>query len=120
MLIRVLKSKLHMATVSQTELTYHGSITIDEDLMQAAGLREYEQVLIGNCATGQRAETYVLRGEPGSRAMQLNGAMARLAQPGDRIIVLAFAFADPDEAATIKPLVVVLDEQNAITDQWEG
>jgi len=120
MLIRVLKSKLHMATVSQTELTYHGSITIDEDLMKAAGLREYEQVLIGNCANGQRAETYVIKGEPGSGAMQMNGAMARLAQPGDRIIVLAFAFAEPKEAETIKPRVVVLDEQNAIVEQWDG
>ncbi len=120
MQIRVLKSKLHMATVSQTELTYHGSITIDEDLMKAAGLREYEVVLIGNCSTGQRAETYVIRGEPGSGAMQMNGAMARIAQPGDRIIVLAFAFADPEEAETIKPKVAVLDEQNAIVEQWEG
>ncbi len=120
MLIRVLKSKLHMATVSQTELAYHGSITIDENLMKASGLIEYEQVLIGNCSNGQRAETYVIRGEPGTGSMQLNGAMARLAQPGDRIIVLAFAFADPDEAQTIKPRVVVLDEQNAIVDQWDG
>ncbi|MGD9854884.1 MAG: aspartate 1-decarboxylase [Planctomycetaceae bacterium] len=120
MLIRVLKSKLHMATVTQTELTYHGSITVDADLMEAAGLIPYEQVLIGNCSTGQRGETYVIKGKPGSGAMQLNGAMARLAQPGDRIIVLAFAYADPQEAATIKPRIAVLDQQNQIVEQWEG
>jgi len=120
MLIRVLKSKLHMAAVTQTELTYHGSITVDADLMEAAGLVPYEQVLIGNCSTGQRGETYVIQGEPGSGAMQLNGAMARLAQPGDRIIVLAFAFADPKEASTINPRVVVLDEKNRIVKQWGG
>jgi len=120
MLIRVLKSKLHMGTVTQTELTYHGSITIDANLMEAAGLIPYEQVLIGNCSTGQRGETYVIQGEPGSGAMHLNGAMARLAQPGDRIIVLAFAFADPKEAAAIKPRLVMLDEKNRIVKQWEG
>ena len=109
-----------MATVTQTELTYHGSITVDADLMEAAGLVPYEQVLIGNCATGQRAETYVIQGEPGSGAMQLNGAMARLAQPGDRIIVLAFAFADPQEASTVKPRIAVLDEKNRVVKQWEG
>lgn len=120
MLIRVLKSKLHMAAVTQTDLTYHGSITVDADLMEAAGLIPYEQVLIANCSNGHRAETYVIRGEPGSGAMQLNGAMARLAQPGDRIIVLAFAFADPQEAASMKPRVVILDERNKIIEQWKG
>lgn len=120
MLIRVLKSKLHMATVTQTELSYHGSITIARDLMDAVGLRTYEQVLIGNCATGERAETYVIEGPPGSGYMQLNGAMARLAQPGDRLIVLAFAFADPQEADGVRPQVAVLDEQNAIVEQWTG
>lgn len=120
MQIRVLKSKLHMAAVTQTELTYHGSITIAKDLMDAVGLIPYEQVLIGNCANGQRAETYVIEGEPGSGAMQLNGAMARMAQPGDRIIVLAFAFAEPTEAQSHKPRVAVLDEKNTIVEQWEG
>lgn len=120
MLIRVLKSKLHMATVTQTELSYHGSITVAKDLMDAVGLREYEQVLIGNCSNGERAETYVIAGEPGSGAMQLNGAMARLAQPGDRIIVLAFAFAEPREADGIRPQVAILNEQNEIIEKWNG
>jgi aspartate 1-decarboxylase len=120
MLIRVLKSKLHMATVTQTELTYHGSITVAKDLMDAVGLREYEQVLIGNCSNGERAETYVIPGEAGSGAMQLNGAMARLAQPGDRIIVLAFAFAEPREADGIRPQVAILNEHNQIIEKWNG
>lgn len=120
MQIRVLKSKLHMATVTQTELSYHGSITIAKDLMEAVGLVPYEQVLIGNCANGQRAETYVIEGEAGSGAMQMNGAMARLAQPGDRLVVLAFAFAEPRELETIKPHVAVLDEKNRIIEQWSG
>ena len=120
MLIQVLKSKLHMAAVTQTELSYHGSITIDRDLMDAAGLVPYEHVLIGNCSNGQRAETYVIEGDAGSGAMQLNGAMARLAQPGDRIIVLAFAQAEPAEAASLKPKIVVLDGQNQIVERWEG
>jgi aspartate 1-decarboxylase len=120
MLIRVLKSKLHMAAVTETELNYQGSIAIDPDLIEAAGLIPYEQVLIGNCSTGQRGETYVIRGERGSRCIGLNGAMARLAQPGDRLIVMAFAFADPAEAAEIRPRIVVLDPHNQIVEQWEG
>jgi aspartate 1-decarboxylase len=120
MLIRVLKSKLHMGTVTQTELTYHGSITIARDLMEAVGLREYEQVLISNCSNGERAETYVIEGPAGTGDMQLNGAMARLAQPGDRIIVLAFAFAEPKEADGIRPQIAILDERNAIVEKWIG
>ncbi len=120
MLLRFLKSKLHMASVTQTEVSYHGSITIDVELMEAVGLRPYEQVLIGNCATGQRAETYVIQGTAGSGSMQLNGAMARLAQPGDRIIVMAFAFVTPEEADNLHPRIAVLDEQNRIVEQWTG
>lgn len=118
MLIRVLKSKLHMAAVTKTELTYHGSITIARDLMDAVGLREYEQVLISNCSNGERAETYVIEGPAGGGDMQLNGAMARLAQPGDRIIVLAFAFAEPEEADGVRPQIAILNEHNAIVESW--
>ncbi len=120
MLLRLLKSKLHMAQVTQTDVSYHGSITIDSDLMDAVGLLPYEQVLIGNSATGQRGETYVIRGTAGGGSMQLNGAMARLAQPGDRIIVMAFAFATPDEVESLRPRVAVLDEHNRIVEQWTG
>ena len=120
MLLRLLKSKLHMAAVTQTELHYHGSVTIDRDLMDAAGLLPYEQVLVANCATGMRGETYVIEGGRGSGAIQLNGALARMAQTGDRIIILAFAFATPEESRTLRPKVAILDEKNRIVEQFEG
>src|SRR5262245_55767798 len=99
MRLRILKSKLHLATVTQTKLNYHGSITIDEDLMDAVGLMPFELVLIANQQTGDRAETYVIKGDRGSRAVELNGAVARMAQPGDRVIVLAFADLEPNEVS---------------------
>ena len=80
MQVRILKSKLHLATVTTTELHYHGSITIPEDLMEAVGMLPFEQVLVANCNTGQRGETYILVGPRGDGQIQLNGAMARPAQ----------------------------------------
>ena len=91
MQIEVLKSKIHRAVITESNLNYVGSITIDEDLMDAVGLLPFEQVLIGNCNNGARGETYVLRGPRGSGAIELNGAMAHLAAPGHRIIVMSFA-----------------------------
>ena len=120
MLLSLLKSKLHMAAVTQTELSYHGSITIDPLLMEAVGLRPYEKVLVSNCANGLRGETYVIKGKKGKRDVQLNGAMARLAQPGDRIIVMAFAHMTPDEAEEHHPVVVILDAENRITETIRG
>jgi aspartate 1-decarboxylase len=120
MQIRLLKSKLHLATVTQTDLSYHGSITIAEDLMEAVGLLPYEMVLVANSSNGQRAETYVIKGERGSGDMQLNGAMARLAIPGDRIIVLAFASLTPEEARSHRPRIAVLDQGNRIVECWDA
>lgn len=120
MQIRLLKSKLHMAAVTRADLNYHGSVSIPEDLMEAVGLVPYEQVLIGNCSTGQRGETYVIRGERGSGEIQMNGAMARLCTPGDRLIILAFADMSPAEAAAHHPKIAVLDERNRIVEQWDG
>jgi aspartate 1-decarboxylase len=120
MQLRLLKSKLHMGACTGTNLHYHGSITIDEDLMEAAGLLPYEAVLIANVSTGARGETYVLKGERGKKQMELNGAMARLATTGDRLIVLAFALLDPKEVPHHKPKVAVLDSHNGILEQWEG
>lgn len=120
MLLSLLKSKLHMAAVTQTELSYHGSITIDPLLMEAVGLRPYEKVLVSNCANGLRGETYVIKGKKGKRDVQLNGAMARLAQPGDRIIVMAFAHMTPDEAEEHHPVVAILDAENRITETIRG
>jgi aspartate 1-decarboxylase len=120
MLLHLLKSKLHLATVTAAELHYHGSVSIPADLMEAAGLLPYEKVLIGNCSNGQRGETYVIRGESGTGQIQMNGAMARLATPGDRIIILAFAELTPEEVATHHPRIAVLDRENRIVEQWEG
>jgi len=120
MLLRLLKSKLHLAAVTQTALHYHGSITIDRDLMDAVGLMPYEQVLVANGSNGARGETYVLEGERGSGAMQMNGALARLAHPGDRIIVMSFAYATPEEAKTHRPKVAILDEKNRVIEQFEA
>ena len=120
MQLRLLKSKLHMAAVTGTNLHYHGSITIDEDLMDAAGLIPYEAVLIANVSTGVRGETYVLKGERGKKQMELNGAMARLATMGDRIIIMSFAYLEPAEVTGHKPKIAVLDSHNAIIEKWEG
>lgn len=120
MFLRLLKSKLHQAAVTQTALHYHGSITIDRDLMDAVGLLPYEQVLVANGSNGARGETYVLEGERGSGAMQMNGALARLAHPGDRIIVMSFAYATPEEARTLRPKVAILNEKNKIIEQFEA
>ena len=120
MLLRLLKSKLHLAAVTQTALHYHGSITIDRDLMDAVGLLPYEQLLVANGSNGARGETYVLEGERGSGAMQMNGALARLAHPGDRIIVMSFAYATPEEARTLRPRVAILNEKNKIIEQFDA
>lgn len=110
--IKLLKSKLHMATVTGTRLEYHGSITIPRDLMDAAELREHEAVLIANVATGQRGETYVIEGPSGSGRIELNGAIARFAEPGDRVIVMSFAWMSTEEADKYRPTVVLLDDNN--------
>lgn len=120
MFLRLLKSKLHMAAVTQTELHYHGSVTVDRDLMDAVGLLPYEQVLIANCESGHRGETYVIEGERGSGVVQMNGALARTAQVGDRIIILSFAYATPDELPRHRPKVAILNENNRIVEQFEG
>jgi aspartate 1-decarboxylase len=120
MLLHLLKSKLHLATVTAAELHYHGSVSIPGDLLDAVGLLPYEKVLIGNCSNGLRGETYVIRGEPGSGQIQMNGAMARLATPGDRIIILSFCEVTPQEAAVHHPKIAVLDRENRIVEQWEG
>ena len=110
--ISVLKSKIHRATVTQAELNYVGSITIDEDLMEAAGLYEYEHVHIVNVNSGTRIETYVIAGERGSGVMCLNGAAARSGQKGDLIIVMAYADMTPAELAENPPRVVFVDGEN--------
>ena len=112
MQITILKSKIHRATVTEANLNYIGSITIDENLMEAANIIEYEKVSIVNNNNGARFETYVIRGERGSGVICLNGAAARLVQPGDVVIIMAFATMEPAEANTIKPAVIFPDATN--------
>ncbi|MBQ8565387.1 MAG: aspartate 1-decarboxylase [Bacteroidaceae bacterium] len=109
MYIEVLKSKIHRVTVTQANLDYIGSITIDEDLMDAAGIIANEKVAIVDNNNGSRFETYVIRGERGSGVVCLNGAAARLVQPGDVVIIMAYAWMDAEEARTFVPKVVFPD-----------
>lgn len=109
MIIEVVKSKLHRVTVTEANLNYIGSITIDEDLMDAANLIEGEKVQIVNNNNGERLETYVIRGERGSGAICLNGAAARKVQPGDIVIIMSYAQMEFEEAKTFKPWVVFPD-----------
>lgn len=117
MQLRILKSKLHLATITRCDLHYHGSLTLDPDLMDAVGLIAYEAILVSNVATGLRAETYILPGVRGLGQVELNGAMARLGAVGDRVIVMAFALLDPAEVAEHRPRVVALDPQNRIAER---
>jgi aspartate 1-decarboxylase len=112
--LTMLKGKIHRATVTDANINYNGSITIDQDLMEAAGILEYEQVQVVDINNGSRLETYVIAGERGSKVMCLNGAAARLVQVGDRIIVLCYAQMTPQEAAVFKPRLVLLGDDNTI------
>lgn len=114
MILTMLKGKIHRATVIQAELDYVGSITIDEELMEAAGIREYEQVQIVDVNNGQRFETYVIAGERGSGMICLNGAAARMVQTGDKIIIMCYAGMTQEEAKEYAPKVVFVDEENHI------
>ena len=109
MFIAVVKSKIHRVTVTEANLNYIGSITIDEDLLDAANLIANEKVSIVNNNNGERFETYIIKGERGSGVVCLNGAAARKAQPGDIIIVMSYAMMDFEEAKTFKPSVVFPD-----------
>ncbi len=109
MLVHVVKSKIHRATVTEANLNYIGSITIDEDLMDAANIIANEKVSIVNNNNGERFETYVITGERGSGMICLNGAAARLVQPGDIVIIMAFAIMEMEEAKTFKPAVIFPD-----------
>lgn len=117
MRLKVLKSKLHQATVTRADLNYHGSLTIDPDLMAAVGLHPYEAIVVSNVSTGHRAETYALPGAPGGGQIELNGAMARLGAVGDRVIVMAFADLTPEELDGHRPRVVALDTRNRIVER---
>ncbi|MGI5924886.1 MAG: aspartate 1-decarboxylase [Lentisphaerae bacterium] len=110
--IQMLKSKLHRAVLTACELNYQGSLSIDRDLLDLAGIFPYEKILVVNQSNGLRLETYAIEAPRGSREFCLNGAAARLGQPGDMVTVMAFAGVSPAEAGDWKPKVVVLSEQN--------
>ena len=114
MLIQLLKSKIHRAVVTDANVNYEGSLTIDRALMDKVALLPFERVLCGNMSNGERFETYAIPGEPNSSAIILNGATAHLGKQGDRLTIMSFATADDTEAADWKPNVIVLGENNAI------
>lgn len=109
MTIEILKSKIHRVTVTEARLDYIGSITIDKDLMDAARIVPGERVYIVNNNNGARLDTYAIAGEPGSGTVCLNGAAARLVQPGDVVIIMAYAQMTPEEAAAFRPSVIFPD-----------
>ena len=112
----MLKCKLHMARVTDAQLDYHGSLTIDAHLMEQAGLLPYEKILVANVENGERFETYAIPGRAGSGEICLNGAAARKGKTGDRLIIFAFALMSPEEAARVKPVILCLDAENRIVE----
>ena len=116
MILTMLKGKIHRATVTQAELNYMGSITIDKTLMEASGIIENEKVQIVNNNNGARLETYVIPGKRDSGIICLNGAAARLVQPGDQVIIIAYAQLEEKEAKEHKPKVVFVNDDNSIKE----
>jgi aspartate 1-decarboxylase len=114
---RMMKSKIHRATVTDANLHYVGSDTVDRDLMELADLIEYEQVAVVDIDNGARLETYVIEGEPGSGAICLNGAAARLVSPGDRVIIISYAEYDREELEGYAPTIVHVDGSNRPIDE---
>lgn len=114
MLTQMLKAKLHLAAVTQAELHYDGSCAIDEDLIEAAGMREFEAIDIYNVNNGERFTTYIIKGERGSRMISMNGAAARKVQVGDRVIIATYGQMSDEELQGYKPKLVYLDEHNNI------
>ena len=114
MLVKILKSKLHRATVTDTKLHYPGSIAIDSALMEAAGILTYESVLVADLNNGNRLETYVVPAEADSGQVVILGAAARLIKPKDIVIIISFGYFTPQEAKEFKPKIVVIDKNNKI------
>jgi len=115
-LITVFKSKIHRATVTEANLNYMGSITIDRALLEASGILPHEKVQIVNNNNGARFETYVIAGPRDSGVICLNGAAARLVQPGDTVIIIAYALLTPEEAAHFQPTILMVDGKNRVAE----
>ena len=120
MFLTIFKSKIHRATVTEANLNYMGSITIDEALIEAADIMPNEKVQIVNNNNGARFETYVIKGQRNSGVICLNGAAARLVQPGDTVIIISYAIMDRSEAKSYNPTVVMVDGENKITEIKQG
>jgi len=112
MQLKLLKSKIHRAEVTDLSLHYEGSLAIDREFMDLVGLREYEKILVGNMANGERFETYAIPAPAGSKTISLNGATAHLGKAGDLLTIMAFATVEADEATTWQPKVLLLGEAN--------
>lgn len=117
MLLDFLFSKIHRATVTDANLEYVGSITIAEDLMNAANLKQWQKVEVLNINNGERLQTYVIKGEAGSGTICLNGAAARKAQKGDKVIIVAYASFEPADADSFEPKIVLVDDNNKIVER---
>ena len=113
----LLKSKIHRATVTGGDVNYEGSLTISEDLMEKVGLQEYEKILCGNMANGERWETYVIKGKRGSGEIVMNGAVAHLGKKGDLLTIMNFANVGEEKAKNWEPRVIVLGKDNKIVDE---
>ena len=116
MLREMLRAKVHRATVTETNVNYEGSLTLDADLMRAAGMLPYERIDVYNADSGTRFSTYLIAGAAGSGEVCVNGAAALLARPGDRIIIASYAALSPEEIAGHRPIVVLVDRSNRITE----
>ncbi len=114
MLLEIFKAKIHQATITQADLHYEGSLTVDMDLLEASGILPNEKVQVVNINNGNRFETYTIIGERGSGVIGLNGAAARLGLPGDKIIIISYAQMTPEEVQKFKPTVIVVDDKNKI------
>ncbi len=114
--IEMLKAKIHRATVTQAELDYVGSVTVDADLLDASGILEYEKVQIVDINNGERLETYTIAGERGSGVICLNGAAARCVQKNDKVIIMAYTHMSPEEAKQHRPKVVFVNDDNSVSE----
>ena len=120
MFVQILKSKIHRARLTSCDLDYEGSLEIDVEYLEQAGILPYEKILVVNATNGQRLETYAIPGERGKGVFCLNGAAAHRGKPGDVVTIMTFAVMTPEEAAGYQPTVIVLDEKNAITAKRRG
>lgn len=117
MLLKLLKAKIHRATVTFTDVDYHGSITIDSDLLVESGMLPNEAVVIADCDNGNRFETYIIPGEAGSGVIGINGAAARLTQVGHKVIIMCFMGATPEEASRHQSTVLIVDPKNRVSEK---